>query len=271
MPAATHVEKEGSFTQDAADGAVARQGARAARRRAQRAVVHAPPGQARACAHYAGSRADRDWPIVNLQWDYAEHGAIARARRRGRAARDQRLRRGDAASPCPASRSSRTTARTACGCWIYSGIFADGVNQARRREPGDIETPRAAGSRPSGRGRGRPTAASSTTAPRADPDGKPWSERKKYVWWDEGEQVDRLRRARLPRRQARRTTGRADDADRHGRDRRRRPVHHDGRRPAPGCTRPPACSTARCRRTTSRSSRRCRTRSTRRSAPTPRR
>jgi hypothetical protein len=30
---------------------------------------------------------------------------------------------------------------TACGCWIYSGCFAGGVNQIRRREPGDLDTP----------------------------------------------------------------------------------------------------------------------------------
>jgi formate dehydrogenase major subunit len=32
---------------------------------------------------------------------------------------------------------------TACGCWIYCGSYADGVNQPRRRKPG--AEPRAAG------------------------------------------------------------------------------------------------------------------------------
>ena len=33
---------------------------------------------ASACkAHYAGSSAERDWPIRNLTWDYPEHGAHA--------------------------------------------------------------------------------------------------------------------------------------------------------------------------------------------------
>ena len=26
---------------------------------------------------------------------------------------------------------------TVCGCWIYSGVYADGVNQAARRKPHD--------------------------------------------------------------------------------------------------------------------------------------
>ena len=34
----------------------------------------------------------------------------------------------------------------------------------------------------------------------ADPDGKPWSERKKYMWWDEDRPLGRAGRARLPRR-----------------------------------------------------------------------
>ena len=53
---------------------------------------------------------------------------------------DQRLRRRD--------RQARRLVRelpndgtTACGCWIYSGVYADGVNQARRRDAGDISAP----------------------------------------------------------------------------------------------------------------------------------
>ena len=72
---------------------------------------------------------------------------------------------------------------TASGCWIYSGVFADGVNQARRRDPGDLDAPG---------GWVSPEWAWAWPANRrilynrasADPDGKPWSERKRYVWWD---------------------------------------------------------------------------------------
>ena len=56
-------------------------------------------------------------------------------------------------------------ARPSCGCWIYCGCYADGVNQTARRKPGASRT----GPAPSGRGRGRPTAGSSTTAPRPTP------------------------------------------------------------------------------------------------------
>ena len=41
----------------------------------------------------------------------------------------------------------------------------------------------------------------------ADPDGKPWSERKKYVWWDEDAgALDRRRTCRTSRRPSARTT-----------------------------------------------------------------
>src|SRR5689334_5776936 len=73
MPAASHVEKEGSFTQT--------------QRLVQwRDKALDPPGDARSelwfihhlfkrvRAHYEGSTADKDWPILNSKWDYPEHG-----------------------------------------------------------------------------------------------------------------------------------------------------------------------------------------------------
>jgi formate dehydrogenase major subunit len=70
---------------------------------------------------------------------------------------------------------------TAGGCWIYTGVYADGVNQADRRKPGSEQSwvaPEWAWAWPANR-RIIYNRAS------ADPDGKPWSERKAYVWWDE--------------------------------------------------------------------------------------
>jgi formate dehydrogenase major subunit len=70
---------------------------------------------------------------------------------------------------------------TSCGCWIYSGIFpAAGRNRANERQPHDFYGHGWAFSWPADR-RILYNRAS------ARPDGKPWSERKKLVWWDETE------------------------------------------------------------------------------------
>jgi formate dehydrogenase major subunit len=69
---------------------------------------------------------------------------------------------------------------TASGCWLYCGVYADDVNQAARRKPHweqDYVASEWAWSWPMNR-RLLYNRAS------ADPDGKPWSVRKQYVWWD---------------------------------------------------------------------------------------
>ena len=73
---------------------------------------------------------------------------------------------------------------TACGAWIYSGAYRDGVNQTARRKPHWEQNwiaPEWAWAWPHNR-RVLYNRAS------ADLDGKPWSERKKLVWWDENKQ-----------------------------------------------------------------------------------
>ncbi len=68
---------------------------------------------------------------------------------------------------------------TACGCWIYSGIFPNPEeNRARKRQPKDELGHGWGWAWPSDR-RILYNRAS------ARPDGSPWSERKKLVWWDE--------------------------------------------------------------------------------------
>ena len=182
MPAASHIEKEGTFTNT------------------QRLVQFRdkalnPPGDARSelwfmhhlakrvKAHYAGSERERDWPIVNLKWDYPEHGEV---REPDVEAVIKEINGYEVATGRPVASFTelRSDGSTACGCWIYSGIYEDGVNQARRRQPGDLS---AAG------GSVSPEWAWAWPANRrilynrasADPEGKPWSERKRYVWWDE--------------------------------------------------------------------------------------
>src|SRR5437764_131872 len=70
---------------------------------------------------------------------------------------------------------------TACGCWIYCGVFGEDENKAARKKPHWEQNYTAlewAWAWPVNR-RLLYNRAS------ADPDGKPWSERKKLVWWDE--------------------------------------------------------------------------------------
>ena len=137
-------------------------------------------------AHYARSEEERDWAIRHLAWDYPEHGELAEP--------DvdsvlKEINGFDVASGAPVRGFDdlRADGSTACGCWIYSGIFRDGVNQARRRDPGDIEaeggwvSPEWGWSWPANR-RILYNRAS------ADPEGRPWSERKRYIWWDEAQQ-----------------------------------------------------------------------------------
>jgi formate dehydrogenase major subunit len=67
---------------------------------------------------------------------------------------------------------------TACGCWIYSGVFPNaGENRAAQREP--------TGAYGQGWGFAWPSDRRIIyNRASARPDGKPWSERKKLVWWD---------------------------------------------------------------------------------------
>ena len=69
---------------------------------------------------------------------------------------------------------------TACGCWLYAGCYADGVNQPARRKPRTQQShvaPEWGWAWPANR-RLMYNRAS------AAPDGSPWSERKRYIWWD---------------------------------------------------------------------------------------
>jgi formate dehydrogenase major subunit len=72
----------------------------------------------------------------------------------------------------------RDDGSTACGCWIYSGMVPEaGRNLARGREGDDGAALGWGFAWPANR-RILYNRAS------ADPSGKPWSERKKWIWWD---------------------------------------------------------------------------------------
>lgn len=132
-------------------------------------------------ALYADSKEPADRAIQQLTWHYPERGprqepeaeAVLREIN-GYTVADRK--------PIPSYRQLKDDGSTACGGWMYCGIYPeDGVNKARARTP---DGPGGPGSHlgwafawPSNR-RTLYNRAS------ADPDGKPWSERKKMVWWD---------------------------------------------------------------------------------------
>jgi formate dehydrogenase major subunit len=178
FPAAAHTEKDGTFTNT--------------QRMLQwhhKAIE--PPGDSRSELHfiyhlgvrlkklYEGSEDAKDRPLLDLTWDYPTKGPHAEPD----AAAVLREINGynvDTGDLVDGFTDLKTDGSTACGCWIYSGVFKDGVNQAARRKPGREQSwvaPEWGWAWPHNR-RILYNRAS------ADPEGKPWSERKKYVWWD---------------------------------------------------------------------------------------
>ncbi len=126
-----------------------------------------------------GHSADEmDRPILDLTWDYPVKGEVAEPDAEAVLAEingwDARGR------PLASYEQLNADGSTACGCWIYCGVYADGVNQAARRKPSgeqDWVASQWGWAWPANR-RILYNRAS------ADPDGQPWSERKALVWWD---------------------------------------------------------------------------------------
>jgi formate dehydrogenase major subunit len=140
---------------------------------------------------YAGSTAPRDQGLLNLTWNYdRDHpeilpdGSLSRITDEPDAEKVlQEINGYYTADGKLVSGFSdlKEDGSTACGCWIYSGVFPEkGRNRARerRRDPDNYVNPNWAFAWPHNR-RILYNRAS------ADPEGRPWSERKKYIWWDE--------------------------------------------------------------------------------------
>ena len=181
LPAANHMEKSGTFTQTQ-------------RMLQWREQAVTPPGEAQSELEFfyelgkrirerlADSTDPRDRPLLDLTWDYPvdEHGepdaeAVLReinGYRLAEGPNEQGLVKG--------FNELRADGSTVGGCWIYAGVFADNINQSRRRPKRDEQNEMQSNWAwvwPANR-RILYNRAS------ADADGKPWSERKKLVWWD---------------------------------------------------------------------------------------
>lgn len=78
----------------------------------------------------------------------------------------------------------RDDGTTACGMWLYSGVFPQSGNRAKST---DLSDPSGLGVYP-GYGYSWPANRRILyNRASADPSGKPWSEKKKYIWWNEAE------------------------------------------------------------------------------------
>ncbi len=126
----------------------------------------------------AASADEMDRPVLDLTWDYPTEGPheepsadAVLAEINGWDAEGRML---------SAYTELRSDGSTSCGCWIYCGCYADGVNQTARRKPAAQQNWTGgewAWAWPANR-RILYNRAS------ADPHGRPWSERKALVWWD---------------------------------------------------------------------------------------
>lgn len=181
LPAANHAEKDGTFTQT--------------QRMLQwhfKAVE--PPDDARSDLHFyyllgkkirqrlADSTDPMDRPLLDLTWDYPEdeHGEPD-AEAVLREINGTYLSGPQAGAALPGFGELRADGSTASGCWIYCGVFAEEVNRAKKKTPDAQQNwvaPDWGWAWPMNR-RILYNRAS------ADPQGRPWSERKAYVWWDE--------------------------------------------------------------------------------------
>jgi formate dehydrogenase major subunit len=245
LPAASHVEKAGTFTQTQ-------------RMLQWRHKAISPPDDARSELHFfyevgrklqqrlAGSDLERDRPLLDLVWDYPvdedgePSGEAVLQEINGRHLTGEK-----AGQMLNSYLEMADDGSTDGGCWIYTGVYADGVNQADRRKPGREQDwvaaewgwawPTRTASRGASARRwsggtrtsrsGRATTCPTSSRPRRRPTARP---RTPAV----------SQRSPATTRSSCRPTARA------------------------GCTRRPGCWTGRCPRTTSRPSRRCATRST---------
>jgi formate dehydrogenase major subunit len=179
LPAAAHTEKDGCFTNTQ-------------RLLQWHSKALEPPADCRSELHFfyhlgrrireklSESDDPRDRPLLDLTWTYPTSGPTEEPSAEAvlQEINGRKLETGEFISTYEELADDGTTI---CGSWIHAGIYADGVNQAARRKPHTEQSwvaPEWGWAWPKNQ-RILYNRAS------ADPDGKPWSERKRYIWWDE--------------------------------------------------------------------------------------
>jgi formate dehydrogenase major subunit len=181
MPAAAHTEKDGSFTNTQRLLQWHHKAVETTEDQRSELWFMYHLGR-RVKERLAESEDPRDRPILDLTWDYP---TVGRDQEPSAEAVLKEINGFDSDGELlPDYLPLKDDGSTSCGCWIYAGCFADGVNQTARRKPGNEQSwvaPEWAWAWPMNR-RIIYNRAS------ADPDGAPWSERKRYVWWDSEEE-----------------------------------------------------------------------------------
>jgi formate dehydrogenase major subunit len=177
LPAAAQTEKDGSFTNT------------------QRLLQwhHAavePAGDARSdlwfiyhlglrirqklAAAAAEETAETDRPVLDLTWDYPVKGRLEEPDAEAVLAEINGW--NSKGEPLSSYTQLKHDGSTTCGCWIYCGVYAGGVNQAARRVPGGPRRTRTAGrgasARPSSGGTPETTAGPGPTCPTSSPTGR---------------------------------------------------------------------------------------------------
>ena len=180
LPAAGHVEKDGTFTNT--------------QRLLQWHEKAAEPKEdcrselwfayhltRRIRERLADSGDPKDRPLQELTWDYALQGPHDEPDADA-VLQEINGRRSDG-SFVPKYQELAADGSTSCGSWIHAGIYAEGVNQAARKRPHTEQNW-------IGQEWGWSWPANTKilyNRASADQEGNPWSERKRYVWWDPDE------------------------------------------------------------------------------------
>ncbi|MGC2063548.1 MAG: molybdopterin-dependent oxidoreductase, partial [Thermodesulfovibrionales bacterium] len=135
-------------------------------------------------ALYKDSTRDLDWAIRNLTWDYEpEPAEVANWRIKDEPSAYKALKEINGYNwkdkkPVPSFANLAEDGSTVCGAWIYTGVIPEeGKNNAARRQGDNWISPNWGFAWPANRHIMYNRAS-------ADPKGNPWSEKKKFVYWD---------------------------------------------------------------------------------------